>query len=1386
MPPNPVMPATPHAELSPAKQALLERWRRGAGEAIADPQVIPRLAGQINLPLSFAQLRFWMLQQMQPNTTTYCIPIILRLQGALDGPALQESLSQIVARHAVLRTTFRVEDGEPRQVIAPSPPGGLPLPWVDLRSLPAEQREQQAIRGAADQIKQPFDLERGPLLFARLFQLTDTEHLLALTIHHIAADGWSLGVLYRELSTLYGVQAGGQASRLPELPLQYADFAVWQRHWLQGPQVEKELAFWKPYLEGAPAHVELPTDLLPPATMTYHGDSRTAVIGGALTKALRALSRQEEATLFMTLLAAFQTLLFRQSGQRDFIVGVPVASRSRPELEGLIGCFLNVLLLRADLGGEPSFRVLLRRVRATALAVYEHQDFPLERQLEALRPDRTTGHLPWLQVLFNQLNYAETPLLLQGLSVRPVTLPHSSVNADLEIYAKERGEEIVLHLVYRTDLFRPETVDQLLEQFHTLLAGIVSQPDEPLSRLPLLTEEHQERLRAAYRRRFPTHPFQEFRREEIEQSIPARFEQQVRHHPDRRAVQTERHSWTYGQLNQRANRLAHALIAGRGAGPERVALLLDHDAPMIAGILGVLKAGKTYVPLETSYPRARLAAILVDAGAHLLVTHGSHLALARELVLGESQLINLDTIETNTPADNLSLIISPDTLAYLIYTSGSTGAPKGVAQNHRNVLHFARVYANNLRLRAEDRLTLFSSYAFDAAVMDLFGALLNGATLYPHDAKRELPLDLLQALQREAITVFHSTPTLYRFLLGFLQPQEVLSSVRLVVLGGEEVAPRDLELYRRHFAKDCILINGLGPTEATIALQNFLRQDTPLTGHAVPIGYPVDGMEVLLLDDSGKEHGVWGEIALRSQHLALGYWNQPELTRERFLPDPDGGVRRVYRTGDLARRRPDGMFEFIGRKDQQVKMRGYRLELPEIEAALGRHPGVARAVVMARPTASGDRELVACVVPADAALLSAVSLRAHLRSMLPEFMIPAHILILDRLPLRPNGKLDWNVLAAVEVRSKNSAGEKDGAAPATPAELALGEIWSKVLGVEPIGRYDNFFDLGGNSLQAIRLVTELKRVLGRSVPLAAVFQCPTIESMARMFAEGQGTPSQWTSLVPLQPKGSKPPFYFVHGLGGGVFHFWDVALLLDADQPSYALLAVRDHDQPCHARVEEMAAHYAREIRIHQPQGPYYLGGYSAGGWIAYAIAQELRRQGQPVAMLALLDTYPSTLLPRWLCWSVKGFHLVARCLFHGQQFWRMKGQSRWQYFLGRLVALKHSVRRNYPRSAQAAPAPPADPRPASPDRDYYAEAVSQYQPAPYDSSVDLFVCEGSHVLHQRPFLWYLLRGGMNIHRVPGTHFTVMVDEDHLRAFSRVFAAALRQAQERARLSQAP
>jgi amino acid adenylation domain-containing protein len=1090
----------PVSRLSPAARALLqERLKRRSGSP-ASRQGIPRRAGPGPSVASFAQERLWFLARISPENPTYNIARAFALRGPLDPAALERSFREIVRRHEALRTVF--ETAGPVLAQRPGPVPALLLPVVDLAGLPAGvwQAEEERLRYA--EARRPFDLERGPLLRLALLRLGAAEHALLLTLHHIAADGWSIDVLFRELSELYRVFSEGRPTLLPDLPVQYADFAVWQRERLQGEILERLLAYWRRQLAGAPPVLEIPSDRPRPAVRTWAGGLRTFDLA-VPAEVLRQAAGTRGASPFMVLLAAFFVLLQRTAGRADLVVGSPVAGRDRSEVEGLIGLFVNTLVLRADLSGDPTFEEVLRHTREATLGAYDHQEMPFDKLVEALAPERGLSSTPLFQVLFSLENVGQTSFRLPGLDAAPRAAWSGAVKLDLSVTLRESGDDFSVCLVYDREIFDATTMARLAACYETLLAGALAEPGRRLSGLPLLTAAERQQLLREWNDTRSDAP--------LERTVHELFAEQVRRRPAAVAVSEDGESLTFAELNARANRLAHHLRA-LGVGPDvPVGVCLNRSAVAVAAVLAVLKAGGAYVPLDPSYPRERLAFLLEDTAAPVLVTAARHLASLPGAAGRQRVVLDRDreSIEAQSAADPESGA-GPDSLAYVIYTSGSTGRPKGVAVSHRSVVRLVR-RTNFANLSAGETWLQFAPIAFDASTLEIWGCLANGGRLVVFPSYTPSLEELGATIVRERVTSLWLTAGLFHQLVE--GPLESLRGVRQLLAGGDVLSAPHVEKVLGRFP-DLTLINGYGPTEnTTFTCCHRMRGPLRLAG-PVPIGRPIAGTRALLLDASFQlvPVGAAGELCAGGPGLARGYLNRPELTAERFVPDPAGEEpgARLYRTGDLARHLPDGSVEFLGRIDQQVKIRGFRIELGEIEAALCAHPEVREVVVVAREDVPGDKRLVAYVVLETPEL---PDLRSWLRQRLPDYMVPSAFVHLDELPLNPNGKVDRRALPAPEA----GGGETGGAAPRNPVEELLAGIWAEVLRIEPPGIGQSFFELGGHSLLAIRVVARVREVCGVDLPLRALFDGPTVAALAEQVetARRGGARPQVPPILPL-------------------------------------------------------------------------------------------------------------------------------------------------------------------------------------------------------------------------------------------------------------------------------
>jgi amino acid adenylation domain-containing protein len=1342
---------------------------RQAGQNLLPPPILP-VPRNGDLALSFAQQRLWFFDRLEPANPAYNISAAVRLKGPLNLTALEQSLNEIVKRHESLRTTFGDVDGRPSQLIAPNLT--IKLPVIDLRSLPAGEREKEVRRWVTAEAQLPFDLSQGPLLRGTVLWLDDAEHVGLLTMHHIVSDGWSTGILVREMATLYVAFCAGGSSPLPALPIQYADFAQWQRQWLQNEVLETQIAYWKQQLAGAPAFIDLPADHPRPVAQTFRGAHQSLVLQRHVREGVKALSRQEGVTQFMVLLAAFAVLLCRYSGQDDLVVGTPIANRNRLETEGLIGFFVNTLVLRTDLSGNPGFRELLRRVREVCLGAYGHQDLPFDRLVEELHVTRDLSRNPLFQVMF----------VLHNASLRTVELPGSALSAvegdsetahfDLTLEMADTEQGLKATFVYNTDLFNRGTIARMLENFQTLLEAVVADPAQRLSDLPLLCETERQQLLMEWNGCKTDCP-QDLRIHQL-------FEAQVERTPDAIAIVSELEQLTYRELNRRANQLAHHLRA-LGVGPEvLVAPCLERSLEAVVGLLGILKAGGAYVPLDPAYPNDRLAFMLKDAQVSVLLTCER---LVARLVEPNVKVICLDSgwdAIASESDENPRAATQPENLAYVIYTSGSTGRPKGVLVSHGAIADHCRNVQTCYELDSRDVVLQFASLSFDVSLEEILPTLSVGARLVVMGTNIWPPAEFHRKIAAFGLTVLN-LPTAYwqELARDWANVPDLVPNIqpRLCIVGGDTMLPDALMLWQRTPMKSIRLLNAYGPTETTITATVFEvapHPDETAVYRRVPIGRPLANRAIYILDQHSNPVpiGVHGRLHIGGAGLARGYLDRPDLTASAFIPDPFSAEpgARMYQTGDLARYRPDGNIEFLGRADDQVKIRGFRIELGEIEAVLGQHPAVREVAVLAREVAPGEKRLAAYVVGES----TTDELRGFLKDKLPEYMVPANFVLLHALPLMANGKVDRRALPALDRSGPQP--ERTFVAPRDDLERQLALIWEEVLDVRQVGVRDNFFELGGHSLLAVRLFALIEKRLGRKLPLTAVFQGATVEHLAAVLRQ-QAVPGPPSSLVALQPGGSKRPLFLVHPAGGHVFPYVHLAQLLGPEQPCYGLQSrgVEDGQDP-HTRIEDMAAYYIEAMQTVQPTGPYLLGGWSMGGVVAFEMAQQLDAQGQLVALLALLDgriPSPDTTFPEQ---NEEAISLVER--YFGISFGPLESMAELPEDEQLAVMLDEA------KSAGLVP----EELDVGQARRFVTllkndlHATQTYELHSYPGCISFF--KASETLEgpsTDPTMGWSdwARGGVDVHVVPGNHANLMY-EPHVEVLAQKLTACLDQAQSAA------
>ena len=1076
------------AQLGRSLQQLLQQ------QDIAQTSLpIFKRAENVQLSLSFAQQRLWFLDQFEPNSPFYNIRLALRLVGDLKVRALEQSLQKIITRHESLRTNFITVDGKASQIIQTHTDWQVSV--VDLRHLPKSEQELVTQQLAQEHALQPFDLARQPLIKATLVVLSHTEHILLVCMHHIVSDGWSMGVFVKELATLYDAYAQGKSPNLAPLPIQYADFALWQRQWLQGDILQSQLDYWQQQLKDAPTLLALPTDRPRPAVQTFAGAHHKFELSVELTSKLTKLSQEKGCTLFMTLLAAYDTLLYRYTGVADILVATPIANRDRMDIEGLIGFFVNTLVMRTDLAGNPSFSELLGRVRKMAMDAYAYQNLPFEMLVEALQPERNLSHTPLFQVMFVLENAPVSELELTGLTVNLLKVKSTTAKFDLTLGIENTATGLVGVWEYNTDLFDAGTIERMAGHFVTLLEAIVANPQERISQLPILTAVEQQQLLVEWNNTQADYS--------QNKCIHQLFEEQVERTPDAVAVVFENEQLTYQQLNCRANQLGHYLRSLGVGADELVGICVERSLEMVVGLLGILKVGGAYLPLDPEYPTERLHFMLEDAQVKVLLTQQPLVPL-----LPEHQACNiyLDTdwekIAQNSKS-NPKNSVTPDNLAYVIYTSGSTGKPKGVLVNHVSVVNLYTDFQTKKPLSVGDRCSLWTSISFDVSIYEIFSALLAGASLYivPELARLDT-ITFTNWLDSQQICSAYIPPFMLKDFLDRLSQTPNQLSLQRLLVGVEPIQEQLLISLSQRIPGLCIL-NGYGPTETTICSTLYPLQLQSIGNRNTPIGKPVQNTDIFLLDDQMQliPIGVIGEIYIGGMGLARGYLNQKELTQEKFIPNPfsDEPHSRLYKTGDRARYLPDGNIEYIGRIDNQVKIRGFRIELGEIEAVLNQNADVQASCVIAREDIPGQKRLVAYVVLHQHCTPAISELRQYLKAKLPEYMMPNAFVVLESLPITPNGKVDRRVLPMPDLQS--SIGKY--VAPRTPTEEILAQIWTQVLKVEQVGIHDNFFELGGHSLLATQLVSRIRKIFQVELPLRELFATATIGELARSIEQLQ-------------------------------------------------------------------------------------------------------------------------------------------------------------------------------------------------------------------------------------------------------------------------------------------
>ena len=1082
---------------------LLESLFRAA--AMSSRQSIkPRSEGG-PAPLSASQQQMWFLNQLNPDSPVYNTFRAFYLNGQLDLKVFEDCIKEIVRRHETLRTVFQFEDGVPVQVVRPDM--GFDFSFKDLSCIdelhgpsidnPDSAKKKKLNELLVAEAQRTFDLMQGPCLRVFIFKLGENGYCFQLVMHHIYCDGWSLSTFFRELAALYEAFLQGRDSPLEELPVQYSDYAVWQQKWLKSDDVQIHFNYWKERLKGSHGGLNLPFDYPRPSVQSFMGGLEDVIISRQLTDRLKTFSSHEGVTLFMTLLAAYQVLLYRYSGQTDIVTGSPIANRNHPETHDMIGCFVNTLALRSDLSGSPNFRELVNRIKKTTIDAYAHQDLPFQVLVQEIHSSRDMTFTPLFQTSFVLQNTPHPVLEFSGLTLKPLRVDNMTAKYDLNLMLREYDGELKGKLEYSTDLFKADTISRLISHFYVLLAGVLENPDIPVSESPLLTENEKNQLLLEWHNAGVYYP--------KDKCVHELFQERAERDPDAVALIFGNDRFTYGELNSRANQLSHYLRK-LGVGPESLAgICLERSLEMVIGILGILKAGAAYVPLDPAYPKERLEFIIEDTHASVVVTQENLLDI---LPKHTSNIVCIDTEQDNISqceSHNSAGGVTPDNAAYIIYTSGSTGKPKGVVIEHCNVVRLFEGAQSLYHFNRDDVWTLFHSFAFDFSVWELWGALIYGGTLVivPYRVSRSLD-EFYELLIEKQVTILNITPSVFRELIqtDLNSSARDRLSLRYIIFGGEELKTADLQpWYENHDDQYPRLVNMYGITETTVHVTYRALTATDATGSkGRGIGRPLPDLRIYLLDSNMQPVpiGVPGEICVGGAGLAREYLNRPELTEEKFIPDAFSGQAgaRMYKSGDLGRYLPDGTIEFIGRKDNQVKVRGYRIELGEIESVIVQHPEVTGALVIARDDRGGDTLLASYVLVRDTSKDITDELRKMLKQKLPDYMVPSVIVLMEAFPLTPNGKIDRDALPAPFARHTEQGNKP--VPPQSPFEEKLATIWQAIFERNDIGIHDDFFELGGHSLLAMRLIAWVRRDLHVELPIHSIFESPTIAGLAKI------------------------------------------------------------------------------------------------------------------------------------------------------------------------------------------------------------------------------------------------------------------------------------------------
>lgn len=1171
------------------------------------PPPIP-LRSQKRGPLAYSQESLWFLSEMDPSNNAYNSIYLFRLTGGVDHQIMERTLNEIVRRHGILRTTFPSRGGQPLESIKPYE--SFSLPYFDYSSLALEEREPAVRQYALHYINIPVNLSKGPLTRFALLHTSSHEDYLFFAIHHICFDAWSRYVLINELVQLYSSFHTGNDLRLPELPIQYIDYAIWQREWLSGDTLKLYINHWKDILRGELPVIDLPIDHPRPVLQTYHGARHFFGIQPALSDQVKKFCQKERLTPFHFFLAAFAILLMRYSGQEEVIIGCPFANRPRPELDGLIGVFINTLPIRLNLGGNPSVRSFLGQVREVMLDALSWQAVPFEALVSELSLPRDTSRTPVFQVLINMRNVPRRSRSIEGLNIEDILTEDIPAAFDLYLELGDEESKFNAAIRYNTDLFDRTTILNLVSHFQNILSAMLAEPERQISELGILTSAERQRLLVDWN---------ENQLEYSPQCVHELISVQAAKNPDAPAVICNGRELTYSSLEQRSNQLAAYLLT-KGVKPGTlVGLFLPRSEDVLIALLAILKAGGAYVPFDLTYPDERQAFMFQDANPSLVITNSSLESKIPNQILKIFLDSDAATIQACYGRSDFNRT-NRDSLLYVTYTSGSTGRPKGVMNTQGGVLNYLNYLEKNYHLKAGERIIQFTPFSFDAAFRDSMGVLTFGGTVVLLDDEQMRDPDFIyRALVDQEITcVLSIVPTMLRALARSAPKNRVEENhLRLIMPSGEVLQTADIELVRNAFGRAVQIVNQFGPTECSMISTHYsVPNDLPVDIQNIPIGKPINNVSVYVLDQFRHPVpvGVKGELYIGGVGVGAGYLNKPSLTDESFCSDPSRRGGRMYRTGDLVRFSPDGTLYFLGRLDHQIKFRGYRVELGEIEAVIGEYPNI-QAVAVVFSQKEGLETLSAYITLNDGEqVFSTEILQQYLKDRLPFYMLPSGIMILKEMPLTPNRKIDRRALPLQE----NGKEQHQYLAPRNDIEKRMASIWKEVLGVERVGVRDNFFELGGHSLLAVHLFARIREEFDQSLPLLLLFKDGTVEGLS-ISLKSQGETSSQNGVTPIQPEGSGIPIFF---LSAGLY-MRDLAFALGTTHPVYGLHPSENGQLLYRGSIQEMVKIHYQCLIDFFPQGPYLLIGHSSNGLYALELARLLRKEGKKVAFLGLLDTYP-------------------------------------------------------------------------------------------------------------------------------------------------------------------